>query len=307
MVDVFISYSQQDRAIAQQIAEVLSSRGLSVWWDASLLPGQSFREEIIRRIDEASKVVVLWSPRAIRSEWVLSEAHRALDANKLIPIFLPELDPRDIPPPFNMLHSIVLTDQKQLSLELNRVFGQPNSDIGQFDPVRDDAAYAPRRNAERVRVFIAHASSDKNRLSGPLTELVTMGFKVWIDKPEELSVAPSIQKRIGMERIHYGQDWQSRISDAVKKADCVLAFWSQDAIRGRSQQFYYELYMGLVQQKLIQCRIDTVPIDEIGMPYTFHHIADLSKFKSGRYSLPLDQLMEDLESRRRRSLFGILS
>jgi hypothetical protein len=133
-----------------------------------------------------------------------------------------------------------------------------------------------------------------------------MGFKVWIDRPEELDIAPALQRKLSIERIHYGQDWQSRISEAVKRADCVLAFWSRDAIRGRSQQFYYELYMGLVQQKLIQCRIDNVPIDEIGMPYTFHHIADLSKFRVGGFSLALDQLMEDLAERRRRWLFGML-
>jgi hypothetical protein len=61
--------------------------------------------------------------------------------------------------------------------------------------------------------------------------------------------------------------------------------------------------MGLVQQNLIQCRIDTVPIHEIAMPYTFHHIADLSTLQRGRFSLPFYQLMEDLAVTRRRCLF----
>jgi hypothetical protein len=303
MIDIFISYSQRDREFAQEIASALEKRGLKVWWDVSLRPGEAFSEVIIRRIDEAKKVIVLWSVNSIRSEWVLAEAHRALDANKLIPIFLPGLPPGQIPIPFNAIHSLAWGESFQ---KLERALRLDDSEIGKSDPIREDASYTPRRSSDRVRVFIAHASSDKRRLSGPLTEIVKMGFKVWIDKPEELDVSPSVQKRIGTDRIHYGQDWQSRISDAVKKADCVLAFWSKDAIRGRSQQFYYELYMGLVQQKLIQCRIDSVPIDEIGMPYTFHHIADLSKFESGKFSLPLDQLMEDLVERRQRWLFGLL-
>lgn len=262
MIDVFISYSQRDGERAQEIVGALESRGLTTWWDTSLLPGQSFADEIVRRINEAKIVIVLWSANSIRSEWVLAEAHRALDAGKLIPIFLPGVSPDQIPLPFNTIHGIFWTGAESFQiLERALHFEGPertlrfeDPEIGKAEPVREDASYSPRRGANRVRVFIAHASSDKKRLSAPLTEIVNMGFKVWIDKPEELEVSPSVQKRIGTDRIHYGQDWQSRIGEAVKKADCVLAFWSKDAIRGRSQQFYYELYMGLVQQKLIQCR-----------------------------------------------------
>lgn len=306
MADIFIAYSRHDDAIAREIADALEKRGRSVWWDFRLLPGQSFQEEIIRRLDEAKKVIVLWSTTSTRSEWVYSEAHRALDAKKLIPVILPGTAVHDLPMPFGMIHSLVWTD-KELSLQrLLQALQLSDSDIGKADPVKEDASYSLRRGAERVSVFIAHASCDKRLLSGPLAEIIDMGFKIWIDKPEELDVPSAIQKRIGRQRIHYGQDWQLRISEAVKKADCVLAFWSRGAIRGRSQQFYYELYMGLVQQKLIQCRIDSVPVDEIGMPYTFHHIADLSKFEIGKFSLPLDQLMEDLVERRRRWMFGML-
>jgi hypothetical protein len=305
MTDIFISYTQSDSAIARRVADALMQKGFSVWWDASLMPGDSFAEVILRRIDKAKKVIVLWSADSVRSEWVLSEAHRARDADKLIPIVLPGTTIQNLPIPFNILHSIIWTEESGID-QLGHALRPTGSYIGKSDPVAPDAHYTARGSTERVRVFIAHASSDEPRLSAPLTEIVKMGFRVWIDKPEELDVEPAIQKKIGLERVHYGQDWQSRISEAVKKSDCVLAFWSKDAIRGRSQQFYYELYMGLVQQKLIQCRIDAVPIDEIGMPYTFHHIADLSRFAPGKFSLPLDQLMEDLVNRRRRRLFGML-
>ena len=47
-------------------------------------------------------------------------------------------------------------------------------------------------------------------------------------------------------------------------------------------------------RKLSQCRIDDVGYDEIGMPYTFNHIADLSDM-SGTDNYPeLDGLMQDL-------------
>jgi hypothetical protein len=86
---------------------------------------------------------------------------------------------------------------------------------------------------------------------------------------------------------------------AVKKASVVLAFWSQDAVRGRREQFHYEVYLGMMQNKLNQCRIDKVPLDEIGMPYTFDHIADLAEMVDGQYHPELDYLMQDIVARRR--------
>ena len=44
MTDVFISYSQKDRAIAKNLAEKLTGKGLTVWWDTELVGGEKFRE-----------------------------------------------------------------------------------------------------------------------------------------------------------------------------------------------------------------------------------------------------------------------
>ncbi len=57
--------------------------------------------------------------------------------------------------------------------------------------------------------------------------------------------------------------------------------------------------MGMMQNKLNQCRIDKVPLDEIGMPYTFDQIADLAEIEEGKYYPELDYLMQDIVARHR--------
>ena len=70
-------------------------------------------------------------------------------------------------------------------------------------------------------------------------------------------------------------------------------------MNGRREQFHYEVYQGMMQDKLQQCRIDAVEYDSIGMPYTFNHIADLVDMDSINYHPELDYLMQDMGRRRK--------
>ena len=68
MTDVFLSYKREDKASARALAEALARRGLDVWWDVDLLPGERFAEEIEQVIERAKVAVTLWSERSIRSD-----------------------------------------------------------------------------------------------------------------------------------------------------------------------------------------------------------------------------------------------
>ena len=67
MSDIFISYSNSDRKIAQIIVEALEHRGFSVWWDRKdILPGNNFAEVIQKSILDAKCIIVLWSKNPLR-------------------------------------------------------------------------------------------------------------------------------------------------------------------------------------------------------------------------------------------------
>lgn len=73
-VDVFISYSPRDHAIAEKLRELLENEGWDVWWDQDLYAGATWEEMLLDELSRCKAVVVLWSQHAVKSGWVLQEA-----------------------------------------------------------------------------------------------------------------------------------------------------------------------------------------------------------------------------------------
>jgi len=72
---VFISYSRRDDAVMRRVVKYLRGRGIKAWVDnEKLIPGTPVWEhEIEKAIKEAFAIVVILSPDAKKSEWVLRE------------------------------------------------------------------------------------------------------------------------------------------------------------------------------------------------------------------------------------------
>lgn len=100
---IFISYSRADKTRAIMLAGVLATRGYDVWFDQALTRGESFRDEITRKLDEADCVIALWTQRSLQSQWVMAEAQRAAEQNKLISVTIQDLiAPSTLPPHASM-------------------------------------------------------------------------------------------------------------------------------------------------------------------------------------------------------------
>ena len=85
MSHIFISYSSKDRSKTRALAKVFENQGWKVWWDKNLPPGKAFDRSIGKALDEASCIVVLWSPNSVESAWVLDEAYEGLERDILVP------------------------------------------------------------------------------------------------------------------------------------------------------------------------------------------------------------------------------
>lgn len=96
MADIFISYSSLDRAKAEQLIELLTSAGLSVWIDRSgIEAAESWSEVIVEAIDSCKALVVLLSSNSIVSHNVVKELSLASEKRKkILPI---DLEPIEIP------------------------------------------------------------------------------------------------------------------------------------------------------------------------------------------------------------------
>ena len=105
MADVFISYCHEDGEAARRIALALTERGFSVWRDEELPAFRPFADVIEEQLAAACCVLVLWSTRAVGSQWVRSEAEHGRLARKLIQATLDGTVP---PMPFEQLHNLDL-------------------------------------------------------------------------------------------------------------------------------------------------------------------------------------------------------
>jgi class 3 adenylate cyclase/tetratricopeptide (TPR) repeat protein len=120
MADIFISYSKGFQAQTEQLANELRAKGFSVWYDTSLVPGDSFREVITSELAQARAVIVIWNSASVKSDWVCSEASRARARRVLIPLRADDIRSHDIPPPFDGLHTELLSNRAAIEAALGK-------------------------------------------------------------------------------------------------------------------------------------------------------------------------------------------
>ncbi len=99
MSDIFLSYKSEDRTRAKIIAKALELHGYSVWWDRIIPPGKTFDQVIEEELDVANCVIVLWSKRSGKSDWVKNEAREGTRRGILIPVLID-----DVKIPFEFKH-----------------------------------------------------------------------------------------------------------------------------------------------------------------------------------------------------------
>ncbi|MGN7928904.1 YARHG domain-containing protein [Sphingopyxis sp. 22461] len=107
MVDVFISYSRDNKARVADIAAAVAAAGYDVWWDAELPPHRSYGDVITEKIGSAKAAIVVWSHLSAQSEWVRAEADVARNQKKLVQTAIDDVMP---PLPFNQIQFADLRD-----------------------------------------------------------------------------------------------------------------------------------------------------------------------------------------------------
>lgn len=99
MADVFISYKQKsNRSIADILAGRLSQYNISVWYDKRLESSELWRRRIYEELSRARVVVTLWSPEAVKSDFIQAESQIAYNLDRDLPVKIADCD---LEPPFN--------------------------------------------------------------------------------------------------------------------------------------------------------------------------------------------------------------
>jgi len=110
MADIFISYANEDRDRAAQLAAFLESVGWSVWWDRRIPAGRTWRSLLEEALVGMRCMVVLWSEHSVKSPWVVEEAEEARRLGKtIVPVLIQRVEP---PMGFRAIQAADLVDWK---------------------------------------------------------------------------------------------------------------------------------------------------------------------------------------------------
>lgn len=86
---VFVSFAREDIEDVSKLVNFLRGEGIETWYDANLVPGRRFDEEIEQRIAQCAAFVVVMTPAALASAWVHDELDCAKENDReLMPILL---------------------------------------------------------------------------------------------------------------------------------------------------------------------------------------------------------------------------
>ncbi|WP_454857515.1 TIR domain-containing protein [Promicromonospora soli] len=86
---VFISYARADKDYADRLAEMLTDCGATVWYDHNLASGERWARTIREQISTCAAFIVVMTPEAERSAWVVREINEAERRGKLVlPVLL---------------------------------------------------------------------------------------------------------------------------------------------------------------------------------------------------------------------------
>jgi hypothetical protein len=153
MAKVFISYSSQDAAFADQVYTALEEAGHQIWMDReSLRGGEAWLEVIQNNILWADTMVVVWSANAVASRWVLDELTFAHATGKqIIPLQIDDTDPsRNI-----IINARQVIDARgQLELALRRLEIALTQGYVPANPPDDTLSRAAARRARASRPML---------------------------------------------------------------------------------------------------------------------------------------------------------
>jgi hypothetical protein len=142
MADIFLSYTEHDRDTVRRLADTLQAVGWTVWWDRRIPAGQTWRDVLERELQSMHCLVVLWSSRSVKSDWVCEEAAEARQRDRLVPVLIERVRP---PAGFREVQAADLVDWdgsrdfpglQQLIGDIEQMIGKPGVAPQEAPPAR---------------------------------------------------------------------------------------------------------------------------------------------------------------------------
>ncbi|MEM9215604.1 MAG: TIR domain-containing protein [Cyanobacteria bacterium P01_F01_bin.150] len=253
MTQVFLSHSDEDQEIEEQVRKSLMRYGFTVWSSQrDLDTGVDFLAAIRQGIETADNVVYLMSADALRSSYCQEEIQYALSLNKrIIPLRLTELAPEEISEEVRSLQYIDLadnmveTDYQQDESDLIKILNQDSAYYAQHKMLlaqalkwdrqqRNTSILLRRHNLRNAEAWLKVAGA---RSLHPATALHQAFINTSVEHPE----APSLDVFVSYSR--KDSDMVRKLNDALQ-AQGKTTWFDQESIASGTD-FQAEIYQGI--------------------------------------------------------------
>ena len=232
MSDIFISYKRENHPKARKLANALESRGWTVWWDPKLRPGENFDKVIEAALKQSKCVIVMWSERAVESDYVLAEATWALHHKKLVSV---SVEVVELPIRFQGIHTpcLIEWDALEESSDFRKLVDNISSILGPSPAVDEKDEGSSSAAVETGKFFFSYASADKEFVLKLAEDLRSKGINLWVDRLD----------------IPAGHRWDRAVQEALKASPCLLVVLSPASVT--SDNVMDEVSFGLETHKRI--------------------------------------------------------
>jgi len=136
------------------------------------------------------------------------------------------------------------------------------------------------------QIFVSHVGSDKRRIRPILLGLLGAGFRLFIDKPNDIDLGDHPNVRgIG------SSSFRKEISKALEMSSCVLCLWSKKATEHHRTEMHEEASFGKNKGILVQAAIEDFEavLERLPLGFKEWQLFDLSKtLKNQNENLPAD-------------------
>lgn len=113
---IFVSYARSDQALADEVLRALRRMRVDVWSDDRLTAGDNWSEVLRSRLRDSEYFLLLLTPKALESSWVLQELGGAWALGKrIIPVVTDHRLLDRLPVDLSGVQSIAIDDIDKLA------------------------------------------------------------------------------------------------------------------------------------------------------------------------------------------------
>ncbi|MDF5732661.1 MAG: TIR domain-containing protein [Rhizonema sp. PD38] len=235
MTEVFLSYSEKERAFMEKIKATLMRESFTVWTNKTdIYSGSDFEEAIYRGIEEADNFVYLMSTASLESEFCQKELSYAFSVEKrIIPLLVEEMDLEKVPLELRALQFINFADheeEKKYQADAEKL----------IKVLRQDAAYY-----EQHKIILVKALKWKRQKHNP--SILLRGYNLrkaeaWLKGAQQTTQHPplALQEKFIAESLKQTPDEALNVFISYSRADSEFTRKLNDTLQIQNKTTWFD-------------------------------------------------------------------